>query len=471
MQQNKKYLIITIWISAISFIAAGMLGWGAYNFSSSQNAVAKVGKINISFNELNLEYQNILNNYEEKQGKTLDKEQADMLGVENIAIQMLINQALLENFALDSGLRISNEEVSKQISNTSSFQKNGVFDTELYKEILKQNRIKPLEYEEMVRKKLLVQKISSAFPAIATPLEKDVMSLPINLQDKLSIQIIYSKDIKVNITDSELKEFYEKNKESYKEDKSFEVEMIKYNIDDINANEDDIKAYYEQNQQNYTNNGVRKSFDEIKEQIKDDYKNWRAKRNALETSVKLRDSKIEGKKTIISQKDNKELINAIQNIGNKIEPILLDKTYWIVKVIKENPQEIKEFSSVKEQVKNDYYPKAQREAMIKEAKSRLNVFKGNNIGFYGINSQKTIPNLNQLESQQVIAEIFNKNDKNGYVILGNKVILYNILEQKVLKNDYNARILDNFKTMILEQSMFEFLSQKYKIINNLKKDS
>ena len=48
MQKHKKWLIITIWISTIAFIAAGMVGWGSYSFNLDQGVVARVGDIKIS---------------------------------------------------------------------------------------------------------------------------------------------------------------------------------------------------------------------------------------------------------------------------------------------------------------------------------------------------------------------------------------------------------------------------------------
>ena len=51
MQKHRKYLIVTVWISSIAFIAATMVGWGAYNFSSSASNVAEVGNIKISIDD------------------------------------------------------------------------------------------------------------------------------------------------------------------------------------------------------------------------------------------------------------------------------------------------------------------------------------------------------------------------------------------------------------------------------------
>ena len=469
MQKHKKYLIITIWISTIAFIAAGMVGWGAYSFNSASNAVAKVGQIAISAGDLNLEYNNLIRRYEQNSGVALDAEQAKALGFEKIALQMLINKALLENFALDSGVRISDSEVSRTISEISDFQKDGKFDTNLYKEILRQNRLKPLDFEEKTRRDLLIAKILELFPAIVTPLEREVLSIATNLQDRLSVQIIGANDVRINISESDLKKYYESNKEKYKSKKSYEVELIRHKIDEIQASNDDLQKYYNDNLQNYTQDGVRAEFSEVKDKVKSDFLEWRAKRNALESSIALRDGKIKGEILTIDEYSHPALVKALQSDTTKkrIEPILDDGTYFVAKIIKEIPQVTQEFSKVKEQVRRDYAPQALKIALEAEAKKRQNFFLGRDIGFFGFGENKLIPALNAFETQQALQEIFSSTDKNGFVLFGDKVLLYNILEQKMLENGKNLQIYNNFKSQILEQSVFDFLSKQYKVINNL----
>ena len=474
MQKHKKYLIVTIWISTIAFIAAGMVGWGAYSFSNASNSVAKVGQIAISAGDLNLEYSNLIRRYEQNSGVALDIEQAKALGFENIALQMLINKALLENFALESGIRISDEEVSREIAEIADFKKDGAFDTNLYKEILRQNRLKPLDFEEKTRRDLMIQKILALFPSIVTPLESEVFSGVANLQDRLSVQIIGANDVRLDISDENLQKFYESNKEKYKSQKSYEVELIRHKISEIEATDSELQKYYDDNLQNYTNNGVRAEFSAVKDKVKSDFLEWRAKRNALESSIALRNGKIKGEVMTITQDSHPALVKSLsesKGAKKRIEPILEDGTYFVAKIISEKPQAVQDFEKVKAQVRRDYAPQALKIALETEAKKRQNFFLGRDIGFIGFGENKVIPNLTPLESQQVLQEIFSSAQKNGFVLLGDKVLLYNILEQKMLENSQNLQIFNDFKSQILEQSVFDFLSKKYKIINNFKAES
>lgn len=467
MQKHKKYLIITIWISTIAFIAAGMVGWGAYNFSTSSGAVAKVGSVTISANDVNLEYNNIIRNYEQSSGVALDSEQAKALGFERLALQMLINRALLENFARDSAIRISDDEVFSDISKIKEFQKDGVFDANLYKEILRQNRLKPLDFEEKIRKDLLTQRILAMFPSIVTPLEKEILNMASNLQDRLSVQIIPASAVSVNISDDELKKYFEANKDNYKSPKRFKVEVSRHKISEVEALDSAIRKYYDDNLQNYTKDGARVEFESIKEQVTKDFREWRAKRDALEALIALRNEKIKGEVLEIDKSSHPALFSAIEGAKSKtrIEPVLDDGIYFALKIISEIPQEALSFEDAKKQVRSDFYPTALQNALAKEAKVRLNLFAGKDIGFYALGANKPILSLNIAESNRALQEIFSKSDKNGFVLFNDKVLLYNILEQKMLDSALDLRIYNDFKSRILEQSIFEFLSKKYKVLD------
>lgn len=478
MQKHKKYLIITIWISTIAFIAAGMVGWGTYSFSSSSSNVAKVGDIDISVDDFNREYQIIYNQYNQQyntlMGRPLDNEQAKLLGLEDTAIKRLIDRALLENFALDSGIRISDEEIAKEIQNIETFKSNGVFDTILYKDILRQNHIKPNDFEEDIKNDLLIQKILEMFPVIVTPFEKDVLSIPTNLEDRLSIQIVQDNQIKVNITDDELKNFYEKNKDSYKTQKVFDVEIIETKLSDIAPSQEDLKAYYDENKANYTTNGVIAEFDKIKDTIKKDFQKREAQKNALKSYLDFKDNKINGKQQIITEYEiNDDVLQALNtaNNGDIIKPILDDDTFITIKIINKIPQTIKSFEEAKVDLKKDYYPIAKQETFKKYIESRLNVFNGKDIGYFSISDTKSINGLSDIDKQQLLTKIFNTDKRSDYLILGNKAVLYRILEQKMANNSstISSEMFNNVKSLLLEQTILDFLAKEYKVTNNLKR--
>ena len=163
MQRHKKYLIITIWISTIAFVGAGFVGWGQYSYGDKAGAVAKVGQEEISMGELQQAYSTLYNQYNQMFQGNFDEERAKSFGLEKQALSQLINQALLLNLAKSYDLQVSDKEVLELIKTKEYFFDKGVFDKEVYKQVLSRNNLTMKEYEEDVRKQLLLQKNTLLF--------------------------------------------------------------------------------------------------------------------------------------------------------------------------------------------------------------------------------------------------------------------------------------------------------------------
>ena len=66
MQKHKKYLVITVWVSALALVFASMVEWGGGGFSAvSSDSVAKVGDIYISRQEYQRKYNEMYDNVAE----------------------------------------------------------------------------------------------------------------------------------------------------------------------------------------------------------------------------------------------------------------------------------------------------------------------------------------------------------------------------------------------------------------------
>ena len=179
MQKHKKWLVVTIWISAIAFIGAGGFAWGVYDYSLSGNSVAKVGQISISKAEFAQAYQNEFDRRNYQQGGTLDEAQAKEMGLDEQVLRGLISNALIRNYALDLGLRVSDEEIAREISTGREYEAlrtDGVFDLKKYDQFIASNGISKQYFEEQVQQQLLTQKILSLiFPQIITQASLPIM--------------------------------------------------------------------------------------------------------------------------------------------------------------------------------------------------------------------------------------------------------------------------------------------------------
>ncbi len=109
--------------------------------------------------------------------------------------------------------------------------------------------------------------------------------------------------------------------------------------------------------------------------------------------------------------------------------------------------------------------------LLKErANQSLNNFSGKDIGFVSRDTKKSIGGLSETEYLAFIMKLFESPNKNGYVMLDTKAVVYSILEQRLLNLDkvkeYNALLSQNasaIKNGQLERDLLDALQKRYKI--------
>lgn len=472
MQKHKKYLVITIWISTIAFIAAGMIGWGQYSFSITGDTIAKVGDIKISQQEFQNQYNRIFENYSQIVGQ----EQAKLMQLDQMTLNNLIQQALLRNFAKDLGLRVEDSEVIDTIKSIDTFQRDGKFDEVLYKHLLRDNNLKPSDFEKTLRENLLLEKITNLLPNNLTPLETEALSSPYRIQDEVKLQVINIPKNLPKITDTELKDFWEKTKNDYQKPASFDIEYIYIQAKDEKVSNDELLAYYKDNPSNYLNQkGEVENFDQAKQKVENDLKMQKAQSDATKKFIELKKGTISNTKTENILQDSKEypveILQELQNakLNAVIKPIAYKNGYITMKLIKKIPSMPKSFEEAKQEALKSLENENAIQALKKEAQNTLNNFEGKNIGFIDLTFKKPIEGLNESEVIELVKNIFSTQTKLNFAIIGKKAILYKIISQKFkegLNNDDRNKLVQqgiNLKTQYLDTTLIDYLEKKYTI--------
>ena len=163
MQRHKRWLVITIWISTIAFVGAGFVGWGSYEYGKQGGVVAVVGDREVSVEEYNLEYSNLYEQYSKMFGAMFSKELAEQLKLKDVAYRQVLQKNLILSYADSLGLDITNEDIAKELVKYDAFIKDGKFDKDIYIKVLSQNRMTPKDFEESLKRGLLLQKVQTLF--------------------------------------------------------------------------------------------------------------------------------------------------------------------------------------------------------------------------------------------------------------------------------------------------------------------
>lgn len=474
MQKHKKYLVVTIWVSTVAFVGAGFVGWGAYDFNKSRaTSIAKVGDIDVSYQRFEQTYSKLYNYYSQLSGKQLSQDEAEQLGLVNIAAQSLIDQALLLNYAKDLGLGVSDEELISELIKTPSFQKDGNFDAMTYQSTLQRLKITPKEYENELKDNILTKKLLSTLGLKADPLASELLNADISMSDTIKAKVILATAPK--ISEDEIKQSWDKNKDLYLSSQKYELNthfISSKNNDKIDDNA--LKAYYDENRADYKDSSDKiMSFEEAKNAVLADLNFKNAKKTALEEYLKIKKGEKSTSENLLvdSANANDFPLDELKDVkeGDVLKPFVYKDGYLIVKIAKIIPPQPKNYEEAKADVLSALQLKKMRENLQANAKATLDKKEELKEKItISKDSDEAILGLNEEQSVEFISKVFASASKDGYILLDDKAVVYEIINQNLAtQNTQFASLLAsnaaNIKKSQLEQGLVSALQKQYTI--------
>ena len=473
MQKHNKYLVWTIWVATIAFIGAGFVGWGSYSFGSTAGNVAKVGNIEISQGKLNQTYSSIYNQYNAAMQGKLDEIKAKELGLVKMAFSRLETKAKIMNFANDLGIVVSEAEVATQLQEIKAFQKEGVFNREIYDGYLRSQRIKAHVFEETLLEDLLVQKAIDLLSVESLAFEEEAVSAGMNVSDKLAYQVLTSSDLSVPKDESKIKAYWEMKKDNFLTDELYELSIVWTDSKDTAVTAEEIKAQYDAQSFNYTDTeGKQLSFVEAEILSTNDAKLKKTKKIAQKAYIAFKKSKIDNSEKLTLAVNDAKLSTEIwtalkaKSIGGIMKPKVVGNSYATIRVDKIIVAKVKSYEKAKEDVSELYMIQAKKEALLSLAETTLKDFKKEDAiisDFVKLEENVNLKELNTEESLQFLQKLFTSVKEKGIISLRDKIVVYNILEQKLFSMEENQSLLVKQTTNKLKQDTFE--SNLIKMLN------
>jgi len=476
MQKHNRYLVWTIWIATIAFIGAGFVGWGSYNFGSKAGNVAKIGEIEISQSKLNRAYSNLYNQYNQMLGGKLDEKKAKEMGLVQKAFARLETQAKVLNLAKEAGIVVSDKEVADYLVKIPAFQKDGVFNKSIYKNFLQSQHLKAKNFEQSIKEDLTIQKTLSLFDAPSYALEENTTGSALNIADKIAYKVLTPKDAPVNLDEEKIKAFWENNKEHYMTPKMYDLSIVWTGSQEANVTEDELKHYYETNSFNYTDaKGKQLTFEEAKDQVKKDLRLKKTKKKAQKAYIAFKKGKRNGdEKITLAYGDKKltpELWNQLltQDTGTVLKPKPVGDSYATVKINKIVPPHPMRYAEAKKRATEDYQKEKEKEILLALAESLKNKIDESNAtlsDYLTMNKDVNLSPLNRQETLQFLQKLFTSNKEKGMISVGDKIVVYKIKDQKLLpvdkeKVDFVKQTTAKIKKNIFENNFIKLLDSKY----------
>ncbi len=247
---------------ALTFIVTALYG---IDFMGSGQTVAKVGDKEISKTEF-------LKNFVPQQRNLQQQLGADYSAdIENIlkqtVIDQMVNSQILFQYAQNHGYVTTPKEVQTNIAKNEVFYKEGKFDVDQYKKILRLNGYSVQEYEASQFQQLTQEQLRSNIEksAFVTDFERKNVTNLLNQERKFDYLEIPVKDFsdQVSITDSMLKDYFDKNQDRFIKPMKVSVDFVELNLDEvtksISPSDDDLAILYDEEKNRFSTDEERKA--------------------------------------------------------------------------------------------------------------------------------------------------------------------------------------------------------------------
>ena len=471
MQRHKKWLIITIWISTIAFVGAGFVGWGAYSYGDKAGSAAKVGSVEISIGELQKNYSYLYGQYNQMLGGNLDEEKANQLGLKKRALQQLVQRALILNLAKEYDLEVTNEELFSELQKIPLYDK----DKDIYIKNLKNNNMSVVEFEASLTKDILIEKTLALLPVEISENEKNIFSTLFNIADKINYKVLTQNDITIDTSDKVLKPFWESKSSNFMSEVSYDIKFIKQTPLQESYDEPTLSKYYNENRTHFKDNeGKILSLESAKEAITKELNEKATKDKALRTYIAYKKGNLESdtvfETATLSASNNSFTDEALEEISKLtpeapyMKPIQINGIYHIIELVKVNPSKIKTYEEAKAELFPIYVSTTKKSKLLELANDQVANFSGTTTNYITINDADKFTTITMTEANEFLQKLFVSDIKRSYITLSSgKVVLYDILEQKMLtnKNSEQTNPIANIKNTLFNQGLIKTLENKY----------
>jgi peptidyl-prolyl cis-trans isomerase D len=256
LRKRKRSWIITFLLGLIIVVFIAFYGGNQFGDPALQDVASVNGEI-ITQREFLLNYQRALEKYRELFKGSLTPELEKSLNLRASLLEELIQKRLVLQEARHLGLAVNDDDLMTAIAQVPDFQVNGRFNKERYLQLLRANRMSPGQFEAEQREQLTIQRLYSMLMEGVHVTEDEVRDRYRFEQEKINLNFIrlpitdFLAEAKP--TEAEIKNFYDRSKDSLKEPLKVQVEYLSYPFDRFSPSapigDKEIEEYYQANRE------------------------------------------------------------------------------------------------------------------------------------------------------------------------------------------------------------------------------
>jgi len=223
------------------------------------NEIALVNGKAISVSDYHREFQKLIDIYRERYGGNLTDDMIKGLNLKQQVYDGLIYNAIILQKAKELNLVIADEEVRAFIASNPMFHRGGVFDKQIYEQVLRQNKMTPADYEADLKNGLTITGMQHLFQGGVKVSDEEVFDLYRFQNEKINVKylVFSTKDFKKGIkSDYGKLESYLKNHENeFRVAEKLQVKYLFFAGQDFGASaklsDADITDYYERHKDSF----------------------------------------------------------------------------------------------------------------------------------------------------------------------------------------------------------------------------
>lgn len=165
---NQLRSLTKTWVAGVlvGVLVLSFAIWGVADIFTGRiaDAVAVVGKEQISVNRFSLEFERELTRLQEESGQSFDRSTAVALGLDRAVLNRLALNAAFDQRAADLGLEASQRTLAREMAAIPAFADpfTGRFDADTYRMLLQQNNMTPQQFEGDLRRDVIQRQLQGA---------------------------------------------------------------------------------------------------------------------------------------------------------------------------------------------------------------------------------------------------------------------------------------------------------------------
>ncbi|KOC89928.1 peptidylprolyl isomerase [Winslowiella iniecta] len=254
---NHVVLKIILGLIILSFVLTGV---GDFLIGGNGDYAAKVNGQEISRSQLERAFSSERSRQQQMLGEQfsqLASNEGYMQQMRQQALSQLVDEVLLDQYAKELKLGISDDQIKQAIFEQPAFQTDGKFDNAKYQALIGNMGFSADQYAEALRKQLTTQQLVKAVAGTDFMLgsESDALAALVSQE-----RLVRSATLDVNqlaakqtVSDEESKNYYQQNQNSFMAPEQFRVSYIKLDAASMqeSVSDSEIQSWYDEHKADY----------------------------------------------------------------------------------------------------------------------------------------------------------------------------------------------------------------------------